>query len=183
MSGVQITGPLRPYSPSPISPCAQQLSGEEIAQFRRSADLKRVEHRNAIRVLKTRLCSRSWALPVPRVFALRRDAHRQLLVAAQQARQNTLRLARHLDDREASHNFLPEHAQLHLGETQAEAAVDAETERDVVPGVLPVDDEVVRPVEHFLIAVAGGVPHQNLVTLSDHFAAELDVLDGPAAHV
>src|SRR4029453_798311 len=99
-----------------------------------------------------------------RVSALRRDAYRQFLVTAQQARQDALRLAHHFDGRERLHDFPPEPAQRHLGKTQAEATVDTETEREVVPRVPPLDDEVIRPLEHLLIAVAGGVPHKNLVT-------------------
>ena len=66
------------------------------------------------------------ALPVTRVFASRRNAHRQHFVAAQQARQHALRLATTSMTGKRFMISWPEHAQLHLGETQAGEAVDAE---------------------------------------------------------
>ena len=60
-------------------------------------------------------------------------------------------MANHLHMREALEDFLPQDAQLHLTEPVTHAAVDAETEGEVVPRVFAVDDEIVRA---FSIAVS-----------------------------
>ena len=73
--------------------------------------------------------------------------------------------------------------QLHLGQAVADAAVDAEAERQVLARPLAVDDEGVGVLDHGLVAVARDVPHDHLVARLDGLAAELDVARRGAAHV
>src|SRR6187402_390448 len=74
---------------------------------------------------------------------LPRNAHRQLLDAADEARIDALRLADHLDAVETLQHFLPDDLQLQLGEAHADAAVDAEAERQMGAGPGAVDNEFV----------------------------------------
>ena len=87
-----------------------------------------------------------------RLFPVQDD--RQLFVAFHEARLHSYRVASHLDVLEALHDLFPDNAKLHLGKTVAHTTVNAESERDVVTGVRPVDGELVRPVDHLLVAVA-----------------------------
>src|SRR6185437_10840670 len=73
---------------------------------------------------------------------LRRDAHRHRLEALHEVRVHPLRLADHLDLREAAQDLLPHDAQLHLGQPHADAAMDAEAEGDVLARPLAIDDEL-----------------------------------------
>ena len=83
--------------------------------------------------------------------------------------------ANHLDAIEAFQYFLPQHAQLQFRQAVAHAAVDAETEGEVLADIGTIDDELVRALEHALIAIAGDVPHHDLVAPSDLAAGEFDV--------
>ena len=61
--------------------------------------------------------------------------------AVHEVRQGPLRLAHHLDAREALQDLLPQDPQLQLGQPVAHAAVDAEAERQVLARPGAVDDE------------------------------------------
>ena len=68
-----------------------------------------------------------------------------------------------LDLGEALQDLFPDDAQLQLGQAVADAAVDAEAEREVLARPLAVDDVGVRVVDHLVVAVARDVPHDDLV--------------------
>ena len=65
------------------------------------------------------------------------------------------------------------YAQLQLREPISHAPMHAETERNMCPGIRAVDDESVRFIKHCLVAVAGQIPHDDLITLSDSLTAKL----------
>src|SRR6185437_12679161 len=88
-----------------------------------------------------------------------------------------------VDLAEPLHDLLPEDLQLQLGEAIADAAVDAEPERHVVAHVRAVDPVVVGPLDHGLVAVAGEIPHGDLLACADGLAGQLDVRPRRAAHV
>src|SRR5580698_6761775 len=73
----------------------------------------------------------AYGLPIGR-SGPRRDDHRQLLVAFDEAGRDADRLADDPDLREALEYLFPDHPQLQLGQAVADAAVDAEAERDVL---------------------------------------------------
>src|SRR5882757_6198673 len=73
-----------------------------------------------------------------------RNPHRQVLDPPHKARIAPLRLADHFDAVEALQHFLPDDLELQLGEPHADAAVDAEAERQMGAGPRAVDDELVR---------------------------------------
>ena len=107
----------------------------------------------------------------------------RFLVALHEGRKDAMRLFHHLDAVVALEDLLPDDFQLQLRKAQAHAAVDAEAEREVRARSLAVDDEVVRLLDHLIVAVARDVPHDDLVALPDCLALELDVLERRAAHV
>src|SRR5450631_4678636 len=74
---------------------------------------------------------------------LRWNAYRQGFDAAHEAGIRPLRLAHHFDPVEALQHFLPDDLQLQLGEPHADAAMDAEAERQMGAGAGAIDDEVV----------------------------------------
>ena len=80
-------------------------------------------------------------------------------------------------------HLFPDHAQLHLAQAVAEAAVDAEAERQVVPRVGTVDEELVRVLDRVGVAIARDVPHHHFVALLDLLAADLGVFECGARHV
>src|SRR3546814_10024969 len=61
--------------------------------------------------------------------------------------------------------------------------MNAIAERQMMPWVLTVYDELVRPVDDRLVAVTRQVPHHNLVAFSDLLAADLPILQRRAAHM
>src|SRR5665647_3765131 len=85
-------------------------------------------------------------------------AYRQGFDAAHEAGINPLRLANHLDPVEAFQHLLPYDSELQFGEPHADAAVDAETERQMGARPGAVDDEVVRLLDAVFVAVARDVP-------------------------
>src|SRR5581483_9307169 len=99
-------------------------------------------------------------------------AHRQGLVPLDEAGIDPLGFTDHLDPVEALEHLLPDDPELQLGEPHADAAVDAEAEREVRARPRPIDDELVGTVDHFLVAVAGDVPHHHAVALFDRLAAD-----------
>ena len=105
---------------------------------------------------------------------------RQLRIALHERRVGALRLADDFDEAEPLHDFFPDDPQLHFGQPVAHAAMDAETERQVVARLRPIDDELVRSLDRFFVAVARHVPHQHLVALFDLLALQFGV-DGRGA--
>src|SRR5213595_1154046 len=80
------------------------------------------------------------------------ELHGEAGVAQDEVGDGPFGFADDLDAGEALQDLLPKHAQLKLGGAVAHAAVDAEAEGDVVPGTRPVDEEVVRPLDHLGVA-------------------------------
>ena len=93
------------------------------------------------------------------------------------------RLAGDIDPVKALEDLFPQHFQLKLGQTVADAAVNPEAKRQVLARTRPVDDELVGPLDRGLIAIAREVPHHHLVAFADELAADLGVLDRSATHV
>ncbi len=89
----------------------------------------------------------------------------------------------HLDVLEALVHLFPDHAQLHLPQTVAEAAVNAEAERQMMPRVRAIDQELVRVLDRVRIAVTRDVPHHHFLALLDLLAADLSVFERGACHV
>src|ERR1700759_5562803 len=112
-----------------------------------------------------------------------RYAYRQDLDAANEGGIDPLRLADHLDPVEALEHLLPDDLELQLGEPHADAAVDAEAERQVDAWAGAVDDELIRPLDHFLVTVARDVPHHDAVAFFDLLAAELGILKRRTPHM
>src|SRR5580704_2212853 len=106
---------------------------------------------------------------------LSRNAHRQFGYAVHEGRVNPLRLANNLDLREAQQDLLPQNLQLHFGEALAHAAVNAEAEREMLPRPGAIDDEAIGVVDRLFVAVAGDVPHGDLVALADRLTANLGI--------
>src|ERR1700687_1244368 len=80
-------------------------------------------------------------------------------------------------------DFFPENPQLLLGQTIADTAVDTGAERQMLPRLYAVNDELVGALDLFLVAVSGDIPHHDLVALGDLAAGELDVIARGSAHV
>src|SRR5262249_8225867 len=95
------------------------------------------------------------------VWALCRDTDGQVLVALDEAGIAPLWLVHQLDIVEPLQDLLPDDLQLQFREPQAHAAVNAEAERQVRARPLAVDDEVVRLIDHLVVAVARDVPHHH----------------------
>src|SRR6202046_1492170 len=104
-----------------------------------------------------------------------RDPHRQFADPVYEGREHPLRLADDLDSRQAIEDFLPQDLQLHFGQALADAAVNAEAERQMLAWAGAVDDEPVGLFDRLLVAVAGDIPHGDLVTLANELAAEFRV--------
>src|ERR1700740_1948239 len=82
----------------------------------------------------------------------------------------------HLDIVEALEDLFPDNLELQLGKADADAAVDAEAERQMRAWPRAIDQELVGALDRLLVAVARDVPHHDLVALLDLLAAELGVL-------
>src|SRR5262249_4198322 len=111
------------------------------------------------------------------------NAHRQGLVAPEEAGVGPLRLADPLDPVEAFQHLLPDDLELQPRKPHADAAMNAEAERQMIARTRAVDDELVRAVDDLLVAIAGYVPHHDAVTLPDRLAAELGIGQRGAAHM
>src|SRR5260370_34568171 len=72
------------------------------------------------------------------------DPHRERGDAVDEVGVDALGFVHDLDHREALHDFLPHDRQLHFGQPVADAPMDAEAERHVMPRPRAVDDELVR---------------------------------------
>src|SRR5437763_16790296 len=66
------------------------------------------------------------------IVSSRRDAHRQRPDAVDEVGIGPLRRPHHLDHRVPRHDLFPQDAQLQFGESVADAAVDAEAERQML---------------------------------------------------
>src|SRR5207302_9650669 len=106
---------------------------------------------------------------------LRGYAHRQGLDAAYKAGIDPLRLADHLDLLEALEHLLPDDLQLQLGQPHADAAMDAEAERQMRAWTGTIDDELIRVLDRLLVAVAGDVPHHDAVALLDLLVSDFGI--------
>src|SRR5258707_5530572 len=102
-----------------------------------------------------------------KTLSLRRNTHRQLLDTAHKAGVNSLRLADHLDAVKTFQHFLPHDLELQLGEPHADAAVDAEAERQVGARTGAIDDEFFGLVDALFVAVARDIPHHHAFALLD----------------
>ena len=52
-----------------------------------------------------------------------------------------------------------------------------------MPGVISINDEIIRPVDNLIIAIARQIPHQQLFAFLNMLAAKLDVLVGGTPHI
>src|ERR1700730_16606296 len=118
-----------------------------------------------------------------RFEAPRRNAHRQGLDAAHKAGIDPLRFADHLDPVEPLQHLLPYDLQLQLGKPHADAAVDAEAERQMGAGPGAVDDEVVGVLDALFVAIAGDVPHHHPVALADFLVSDFGIDQRGAPHM
>jgi hypothetical protein len=78
-----------------------------------------------------------------------------------------LRFAHHLDPVKTLQHFLPDDLELQFGEPHADAAVNAEAERQMGTRAGAIDDELVGPFDPFFVAVARDVPHHDAIALPD----------------
>src|ERR1700753_2644341 len=78
---------------------------------------------------------------------------------------------------------LPDDLQLQFGQPHADAAMDAETERQMGARPGAVDDELVRVLDRLFVAVARDVPHHHAVALADGLAAEFGIDQCGAPHM
>src|SRR5471032_1547084 len=90
-----------------------------------------------------RVISRWWVGKAQACPSSRWNAHRQGFVALHEARIDSPGLADHLDIVEPFQHLLPHDLQLQLGEPHADAAVNAEAERQMGARAGAVDDEFV----------------------------------------
>src|SRR6476660_9265515 len=111
------------------------------------------------------------------------NPYRQHADAADEIRIEALGRPGDLKTKVAVQYFLPENADLLFGEAVADAAVDAGAEGEMLARLGAVDDELIRAIDLGLIAVAGNVPHHDLVAFGDTTSGELDVVARGAAHV
>ncbi len=72
---------------------------------------------------------------------------------------------------------------MHFGKTITHTPMDAIPKGHVRARIGPVNDHLVGLGIHGFIPITGEVPHDDLVTLSNRFAAELNVSHRSTAHV
>src|ERR1700689_4251300 len=106
---------------------------------------------------KARRLPKSRGDPIPS-RASGRDPHRQFADPLDEGREHTLRLTDNLDSWQAIEDFLPQDLQLHFGQALADAAVNAEAERQMLARSRTIDDEPVGLFDRLLVAVARDVP-------------------------
>src|SRR6516225_3527874 len=106
---------------------------------------------------------------------VKRNPHLHLGDAVNQVGISPFRFLDDLDRREALQDLLPQDHQLHLRQPVADAAMDAEPERQMLTGPRAIDDKAIRLLDLFGIAVAGDIPHRDLVTLADALPVQLCV--------
>src|SRR5580692_5391696 len=111
------------------------------------------------------------------------NPHRKMAEATHEGGANARRLAHDLNRIKAPQELLPKDLQLQLGEAVADAAMDAKAKGQMLPRPLTIDDEAVRFRNRRFIAVAGQVPHRQLVALPDLLAAQFRVDQRRAPHV
>src|SRR6202022_3873823 len=113
----------------------------------------------------------------------RGNAHRQGFDASHEARIHPLRLPDHFDLVESFQHLLPYDLQLLFGKPHADAAVDAEAERQMRAGAGAVEDEVVGVLDGLFVAIARDVPHHHAITLADGLATEFGIFKRGAPHM
>src|SRR5947209_4245166 len=111
------------------------------------------------------------------------DPDWQGFIAFHKTRIHPLGLLDHLNVAEALEDFFPDDLELQLGKSQPDTAMYAEAERNVGARPRPVDYEFIRTLDHLLVAIAGDVPHHDLVAFFDLLAAEFNILERGPAHV
>src|SRR5258708_14619438 len=111
------------------------------------------------------------------------DEHRKRLIALHEAGEHPLRFGEHFEIEISFEDFFPDDLELHFGQAIADAAMDAEAERQMAARILAVDDELVRVGNGVLVAVARDVPHHDLFALLDLLTLELDIGRRGAAHM
>src|SRR5690606_33688575 len=91
-----------------------------------------------------------------------------------------------------AHDVYPQPAPLHfgnqrgelkLGDTRADAAVDAVPEGEVAARILAVDNDPVSLRENALVAVGRGIPQRNLVALSYLVTEKFGIFGRGTTHV
>src|SRR6202044_289337 len=102
---------------------------------------------------------------------------------ADKIRIKPLRGTNYLETKIPLQNLFPENPQLLLGQPVADTAVDAGTERQMLPRLGPIDDKFIGTVDLFLVAISGDIPHHHLVAPGDPAAGKFDVVAGGPAHV
>src|SRR6267142_6220598 len=95
------------------------------------------------------------------------NAHRQGFDAPHETGIHPLRLAHHLDLVETLQHLLLYDLQLQCGEPHADAAMNAEAERQMRAGPGAVNDEIVGILDAIFVAIARDVPHYDPVALAD----------------
>src|SRR5205085_5882576 len=116
-------------------------------------------------------------------FSLAGNTNRQRLDAPHEAGIDPFRRAYHLDPVEALEHLLPDDLQLQFGQPHADAAMDAEAERQVRPRPGTIDDELVGLLDRLFIAIARDVPHHDALALLDLLVPDLGVDQRSAPHV
>src|SRR5215469_7550242 len=111
------------------------------------------------------------------------DPDWQLPDAADEVGVQPPRRSHHLDVEVAGEDFFPEYLQLQIRQSIADTAVNTCAVGEVLARLGPIDDEMVRPVDHTLVAVAGNVPHDDLVAAANVLAGKLGIARRRAAHV
>src|SRR6266480_3668336 len=108
---------------------------------------------------------------------------RQGLVAFDKARIHPLGLADHLNIIEPLEDFFPDYLQLQFGQPDPDATMNTEAEGEMGARPGSVDDELVGTIDHLFVTVARDIPHHDLVTFFELFAAELEVGKRGPAHM
>src|SRR6185503_2321604 len=111
------------------------------------------------------------------------DPHRHRTDAADEIRIEPLHRTCDVEAQVALQDLLPENTQLLLGKPVADTAMDARAKGKMLPHLRPIDDELVSAFDLVVVAIAGDVPHHDLVALGDLLAAKLGIAPRGAAHV
>ena len=82
-------------------------------------------------------------------------------------RPHPLDIAHHFHAHAALVDFLEQNPKLEFGQTRTDTAMNAVAEGDMAPCVLARDVQLVGIVEHFLVAVGGDIPENDLVAFFD----------------
>src|SRR5665213_1224864 len=111
------------------------------------------------------------------------DPHRQRADTADEIRIEPPRGTNDLETQISLQNLLPENPQLLLSKPIADTAMNAGTERQMLPGLGPIDDKFIGALDFFFVAISGDIPHHHLVAPGDPAAGDLDVVASGPAHM